>query len=138
MRALYAALPLVVACSAPSTVPASAPPIVEPQTSKVDLWLDGAPFHARSCKAGSSSGFLGFDLTGEDGTRVRIVSELDGASKVIVFRNGAERGITLVDCSRADMHEQRGKYSSSVHGRASMKCEAAGVRIEGTVLYDRC
>lgn len=69
---------------------------------------------------------------------MRITSELDGSSKVVVFRNGAERGTVLLDCSRAEMRESRGKYSSSVHGRASMKCDDQGVRLEGTVLYDRC
>jgi hypothetical protein len=128
----------MVACSSSSGVPSSAPPIAVRPRSAVELWLDGAPFRPRSCTPGSVSGFLGFELTGEDGTRVRITSELDGSSKVVVFRPGAERGVMLLDCSRAEMKESRGRSSTSVHGRASMKCEDQGVRVEGTVVYDRC
>jgi hypothetical protein len=131
-------LPLAFACSSSSGPPSYAPPIVPRQSSQVELWVDGVPFRVKSCSAGSPSGFLGFELSGEDGSRLRITSELDGSSKVVVFRPGAERGVTLLDCSRAEMKESRGRSSTSVRGRASIKCDDQGVRVEGTVLYERC
>ncbi len=136
MRAAYSVL-LLAAC-APSAIPPSPPPILQAPASVVDLSLDGKPFRPQSCSAGTAAGFLGFELTGEDGARLRITSELDGSSKVVVFHPGVDRGIVLLDCARAEMKESRGRRSSTVHGRASLRCEGQGVRVEGTVLYDHC
>src|SRR5260370_28668216 len=102
-RALYALPALVVACSTATPVPTSAPPIFEPPSKIVNLTIDGARFQLEGCSNGAAQGYHGAELRGIDGTRVRLVSEVDGASKVIVFRPGAERGVVLEGCSRVDM-----------------------------------
>jgi hypothetical protein len=137
-RALYALAAGVVACSTATPVPASAPPIFVPPSKLIDLTLDGARFQLVACTDGASHGFHGAELTGADGTRVRLVSEVDGAAKVIVFPPGAERGVVLEGCSRIEMVQSVSRRSSHVHGRASVLCDDKGTRIEGTVLIDSC
>jgi len=110
----------------------------QPPDKVIELTIDGMPFEMKECSNGASEGFHGAELRGTDGTRVRLVSELDGASKVVVFRPGAEQGVILEGCSRVEMKESTSRHSSSVRGRASVRCEDKGTRIEGTVLLERC
>jgi hypothetical protein len=134
-RTLYVPLVTLVACA--STVPNEAPPIFVPPDRVIDLQVDGKPFALASCAPGAPDGFHGMELRGEDESRIRIVVEVDGTSKVVLFRPRAERGLILNDCSRADIKESGGRRSS-VRGRASIRCNADGVRVEGTVMIEQC
>ena len=127
----------VVACAS-SPVPSHAPPIYVPPDVVVDLLLDGVAFELARCEPGSTEGFHGAELTGKTGARIRLVSEVDGASKVVVFRPGAERGTVLDECSRIEMTESSFRHSSSVRGRASIQCEKREVRIMGTGVVENC
>jgi hypothetical protein len=104
----------------------------------VDLAIDGARVRFEGCASGASQGYHGAEVRTLDGTRVRLVSEVDGASKVIVFRPGAERGVTLEGCSRVEMVQSTSRHGGSVRGRASVLCDDKGVRVEGTVLLGSC
>jgi len=119
-------------------VPESAPPIFEPPTHVVELAIDGARFRLDGCSNGATQGYNGAEIRAVDGTRVRLVSEVDGASKIIVFRPGAERGVTLEGCSRVEMTQSTSRHGGSVRGRASVLCDEKGVRVEGTVLLGSC
>jgi hypothetical protein len=138
MRALYVLAAGVVACSTATPVPESAPAIFEPPSQVVDLTIDGAPFRLEKCTSGASQGFHGAELVGVDGTRVRLVAEVDGSSKVIVFRPFTERGVVLEGCSRVEMESRVSRYATHVRGRASVLCDDKGTRIEGTALLQTC
>jgi hypothetical protein len=137
-RALYALPAALVACSTATPVPESAPPIFEPPREIVELAIDGARLRYEGCSNGATQGYNGAEIRGADGTRVRLVSEVDGGSKVIVFRPGAERGVVLEGCSRVDMTQSTSRRGGSVRGRASVLCDDKGIHVEGTVLLGSC
>jgi hypothetical protein len=131
-------LPLAACYAGP--VPDNAPPMFPEldHSNAIAITLNGQPFHDRKCAPGATYGFHGVELTDHEGNRLRIVQEVQGDTKIIIFQHGAERGTVLSNCSRVEMTESFGRYGASTRGRASMNCEADGMKVEGTALVNRC
>jgi hypothetical protein len=133
---VYVLAVLAVACTTP--VPTGAPPLFVPPEQVVDLKLDDQPFQLASCASGRPDGFHGAELRGQDGTRIRLVSEIDGSSEVVVFRPGQDEGVVLKHCSRMEIKELSSRSSSSIRGRARILCFEQNIHLEGTVILERC
>lgn len=137
MRSFYLIMLPLGACAA-SPVPKYAPPLYVEPDRVIAITLNDRPFREKTCTPGSLNGFHGVELTSEEGARIRIIVEVQGDTKIIVFPQGSERGKVLADCSRAEMTVSQSRHGVSVRGRASMKCEGDEVKVEGTVMVQRC
>jgi hypothetical protein len=66
------------------------------------LSLNAAPYTVARCVSGQLTGFNGVDVMGVDGSRLRLVKELDGSGTVIHMGTAANP-VTMKACSKIDV-----------------------------------
>ncbi len=107
---------------------------------EASLRVDDGTFYPDSCRSGQALGFSGVELTGNLGNRLRLVSTPDGASQVFYFAKGAATGDAVGACGPLVVTRQNSTINSitNVEGHATLKCEGAGHKVEGTVSFSNC
>jgi hypothetical protein len=104
-----------------------------------DVTIDGQPFEPASCRSGQVHGFLGVELTGEKGKRLRLVVTPTGEPEVILFA-GESIGIRLGSCGSLTHEFQSSTINDvrNVKGSAQLDCESEGHTIKGTLSFENC
>ena len=102
-----------------------------------ELTVDGQPFYPNSCRSGQVNGFAGVDLI-DDGRTLRIVQTPTNQPQAILLD-----GQQVVDfglCGTMSLERQGSTVNdiTNVMGAATLKCEAAGHTVEGTVSFKNC
>lgn len=102
-----------------------------------ELQVDGQPFHPSSCRSGQVNGFAGVDLI-DDGRTLRIVQTPTTEPQAILL--GGEQVVDFGLCGSMSLERQGSTVNdiANVMGAATLKCEAAGHSIEGTVSFKNC
>ncbi len=103
--------------------------------------LNGQALAFESCHNGAIYGFRGVELTATSGVRLRIHALPDGAAGVIVMSKDAATGTDLgVECGPFTITDQNSEINSvkNVEGKATLACEAKGVKLSGSVTFGNC
>lgn len=104
-----------------------------------DLKVNGKPFAASSCRNGSVHGFSGVEVSGPAG-RIRVIQTPTGEAQVVLFAAGAQVGSDLGVCGTIQVSDQNSTINDvkNIEGKATLKCAADGVTIEGTLTFENC
>jgi hypothetical protein len=100
--------------------------------------VDGASFQVTTCHSGDPHGFFGVDLDGSDRRRLRLVSEIDGTTTLVLFEANAEAGQSVKGCAKGKF-EATGMEINGVRvvaGVARLACTTP-VSVAGEVTF-RC
>lgn len=103
-----------------------------------DLKIDGQTFAPDSCRSGQVNGFAGVDLTDGDGPTLRIVQSPTNEPQVIVL--DGQLAADFGQCGTMSIERQNSTVNdiTNVMGNATLKCEAAGRSVEGTISFKNC
>ncbi len=102
------------------------------------LRVNGAPFPFATCLSGDVGGYRGVELESRDGSKLRLVQEVDGTGTVIRTGTG-EAPVTIKACGTVAVERlpegHDGLYAAQ--GIARLDCGAGGLHVEGSVSF-RC
>jgi hypothetical protein len=103
-----------------------------------DLKIDGQPFAPASCRSGQVNGFAGVDLISDGGRTLRIVQTTTNQPQAILLEGQQAADLGL--CGSMSLTRQNSTINdiTNVEGNATLKCEAAGHTVEGTVSFKNC
>jgi hypothetical protein len=106
--------------------------------SKVDgsLTVNSSPFSVTHCTSGQLSGFNGVDVLGVDGSRLRLVEEVDGSETVIQMGTGAQP-VTMKGCGKIDVEPSNVSVNGVrvLRGSAQMDCTEGALHVAGNVTF---
>jgi hypothetical protein len=106
--------------------------------SRVDgaLTVNSSPYSVTHCLSGQLSGFNGVDVLGVDGSRVRLVEEVDGSETVIQMGTGATP-VTMKACGKIDVQPANVVVNGVrvVRGTAQMDCTSGELHVAGNVTF---
>jgi hypothetical protein len=106
--------------------------------SKVDgtITVNSAPFSVTSCMSGQLSGFNGVDVLSVDGSRLRLVEEVDGTETVIQMGTGAQP-VTMKGCGKIDVQPSNVSINGVrvLRGTAQMDCTEGALHVAGSVSF---
>jgi hypothetical protein len=106
--------------------------------SRVDgsVTVNNQPFSPTKCISGSIQGFNGADLMAVDGSRLRIVQEVDGSETVIQMGTGSNP-VTLKACGKIDLQSTGVMVNGIrvVRGTAQIDCSAGSLHVAGNVSF---
>ena len=103
-----------------------------------DLKIDGKAFTPSSCRSGQVNGFAGVDLTDEGGRTLRIVQTPTTQPQAILLES--QQVVDLGQCGSMALERQNSVVNdiTNVMGSATLKCDAAGRTVEGTITFKNC
>jgi hypothetical protein len=103
-----------------------------------ELKIDGQAFTPTSCRSGQANGFAGVDLIDDSGRTLRIVQTPTTQPQAIVL--DGQLVADLGQCGAMSLERQNSSVNeiTNVMGSATLKCEAAGHAVEGTVTFKNC
>ena len=102
------------------------------------MTVNSAPYAPIRCGAGQASGFSGVDVFGNDGSRVRFVSEVDGTSSVIYFSPAAGgAGATMKGCATLNVRPTGVILNGvpQVSGNVQLDCKNDAVHLAGMIAF---
>lgn len=104
-----------------------------------DLKVNGKPFAAESCRNGAAFSFSGIEASGKAG-RLRVLQLPTGEAQVVLFAPGQQVGADLGKCGTIQISDQNSTINNikNVEGKATLKCAADGVSVEGTLTFENC
>jgi hypothetical protein len=104
--------------------------------SRIDgsLSVNAAPFSPTHCMSGQLAGFNGVDVLGVDGSRLRLVQEVDGSSTVIQMGTGATP-VTMKACGKIDVQPSNITINGVrvMRGTAQLDCTSGQLHVAGNV-----
>lgn len=105
-----------------------------------DLKINGEAFAPSGCRSGAVYGFGGVEVTGAGGRRLRVLQTPTGEAQVVMFASGATVGTDLGVCGQISVTDQNSTINDvkNVKGKATLKCAADGVTIEGSLTFENC
>ena len=104
-----------------------------------DLEIDGEKFVPDSCRSGAVHGFVGVEITGESGKRLRLAMTPTGEPVVILFI-GESIGVKLGTCGSLNHSYQNSTINDvkNVKGDAKLDCDTDGHTVKGTLSFENC
>lgn len=105
---------------------------------EADLKVDGEAFEPTSCESGQRYSFSGVDLIDHSGRKVRLVQSPNMSPSAILI--AGNQVVELGECGSLTVERQNSMVNdiTNVAGNATLKCEAAGHVVEGTVRFKNC
>ncbi len=103
-----------------------------------DLKVDGESFVPTSCRAGQVNSFSGVDLIDDSGRTLRLVQSTTNLPSAIVL--GGQAPVDLGSCGAMTVTRQSSTVNdiTNVMGDATLKCEADGHSVVGTISFKNC
>ncbi len=101
------------------------------------ITIDAALFTPTQCRSGDDEheAFFGADLTDAAGSRLRLVSNVDGSTTVLLFPAGSAPTTLPASCAQLVLEPES---DGGVTGGVTLDCVAGGVTIVGTLTLRDC
>jgi hypothetical protein len=103
-----------------------------------NLKVDGNTFGPSSCRSGEPNGFAGVDLIDDGGATLRVVQTPTMQPHAILIIG--QEIVDLGPCGTMSLERQNSMVNdiTNVMGNATLKCEANGHAVVGTVSFKNC
>jgi hypothetical protein len=100
------------------------------------LTVNSAAVSVTHCTSGQLMGFNGVDVLTIDGSRLRLVQEVDGSGTVIRLGTGANP-VTMKACGKIDVQPSNVSVNGVrvLRGSAQLDCTSDGLHVAGNVTF---
>lgn len=105
-----------------------------------NITVGGQPLNVVDCNSGQRGGFVGVDLLGAAGTKLRLIYTPAGQAQAMLFAKGAQTAQEIGICGPLVVEQQSSRINRvyNVKGEATLSCGSAATRIEGRVTFENC